>query len=148
MSSKKAAVPAGSQYPLGKIALAFVITVVVSTLLNYLVFWLTVGPFGIESNFGAFANPAGVGIFNALYLIIAAVVFWVISRRAANVPKAWGTVAAIGFVVSLLPNVMGLLNLLPPELGTPSVPAMLSLVVMHVVSYLVALYVFPRYGKA
>jgi hypothetical protein len=135
-------------YPLGKVMIAWLIVTAISSVLNYALFWLATGPLGIESNFGPFASPPGVAIFNALFLLIAAFVFWFVAQRSANVPKTWNTVALVGLVISLLPNVAGLLGWLPSELGEVSFSAMMILIIMHVVSYLVAVWGFPRFGKA
>ena len=140
--------PPVARYPFGKVMVAWLIATVVATVLNYAVWWIATGPLGIVSDFGPYAMPAFVAIYTALFLLIAAIIFWALARRATNVPALWGRVALIGLLVSLIPNVLAMFGMMPPMMGTMTLAANLGLLVMHVLSYLVALWAFPRFGRA
>jgi hypothetical protein len=143
-----AATAASTRYPFGKVAIALLIVWAISSVLNYVVLWLAAGPLGIESNFGPFASAPGVAIFNLMFLAVAALVFWFLANRGPGGLKTWNTVALVGLILSLVPNALALFGLFPEEMmGVATVPAILVLVAMHFVSYFVAIWGFPRFGK-
>ncbi len=151
-SSRMPAAPASDshtlRYPFGKVMVAFAVAYAIATVLNYVVWWVVTGLLGIESDFGPYAMPAFIAIYTALFLFIAAVIFWLLAKRSADVPAMWRRVALIGLIVSLIPNVAAMFGMMPPVMGTVTLAANLGLVTMHLLSYLVALWAFPRYGRA
>lgn len=147
-SSPPAAGQSAARYPFGKVMIAFAVAYVIAAVLNYAVWWVVTGPLGVESNFGPYAMPAFIAIYTGLFLFVAAVIFWLLAKRSADVPAMWRQVALIGLIVSLIPNVAAMFGMMPPVMGTMTPAANLGLVTMHVLSYLVARWVFPRYGRA
>ncbi len=140
--------PGSRQYPTGKVWLAGAVTLVAALLANYLLRWLATGPLGIESDFNAMATVPPVAIFTFVGVLLATLVWWWISRRSRAPERTWNIVALVALVVSLVPDV--LLMLLPPVpgTGTPTWPVVILLMVMHVVTYALAVLLLPRLSRA
>ncbi len=140
--------PASQRYPTGKILMAGLITIVVAIVLNYVVWWVATGPLGVQSDFAPFVAPATFGIFTTGFLVVAIAVWWWITRRSATPEKTYNTVAVVALILSIVPNVLFLFTPPPPQSGTADLPAMLVLIVMHVVAWLVTITLLPRYSRA
>ena len=136
------------RYPVGRILLAGLITIVVALALNYIVYWIATGMLGIQSDFAPFVAPATFGIFTTGFLVIAVLVWWWITRRSATPEKTFNTVALVALILSIIPNVLFLFIPPPPQSGTATLPAMLVLIGMHVLAWFVTITLLPRYSRA
>jgi hypothetical protein len=148
MAQGTSALSPAQRYPTSKILLAGLITIVVSVALNYVVYWIATGLFGIQSDFAPFVAPATFGIFTVGFLIVAIAVWWWIARRSATPEKTFNTVALVALILSIIPNIAFLFVPPPPQSGSASVAAMIVLIIMHVVAWLVTITVLPRFSRA
>lgn len=88
----------------------------------------------VSPDFMPLATPAPVIFFSVIGVVLAVAVFWLITLRARRPLTTFRTVATVALIVSLVPNVLLLLN----GSGVPgsSTGAVIILMVMHVVAYL------------
>ncbi len=147
MSTSTATTPPAQHYPTGKILVAGLITIVVSVVLNYLILWIATGLLGLETDFAPFAEPATFAIFTTFFLVVATLVWWWIARRSATPERTFKNIALVALVLSMIPDVLILFMPVPAESGTPTIPAVLLLMLMHVVSWYVAITVLPRFSR-
>lgn len=139
---------AAQRHPSGKIWTAGLITIVISVILNYAVFWVATTLLGIQSDFAPFVNPISIAIFTVILLVVATVVWWWIARRSATPETTFHTVVLVALLLSLIPDALLFFVPGPPEMGTPALPAILVLTAMHVLTWLVTISVLPRASRA
>ena len=138
----------GRKLSFTRVLLAGAIAIVVASVANALIGWLAVNLFGIGANFLPLANLPFTMILSAILLVLATVVFLVINAFASNPARVFNIVALVALLLSLIPDVMLLVNpgSFPPEMGTATLGAVIVLMVQHIVAYLAAVWAFTRWA--
>ena len=127
--------------------LAGVIAIVLSVVANLVVRWLGMLIITVPADFIPLATIQPTIIFTTLFLVVATLVFAVINRFTSNPIRVWTIVGTIGFVISLLPDVMLLFNPASMQaVGTVTTGAVVILIAMHVVGFAITMWVFTRWA--
>jgi hypothetical protein len=131
---------------LNRILLAGVIAIVASVIANLIVRWL--GLLVVESppDFQPLASVAPTIIFTTLFLVIATAIFALINRFAGNPLRTFTVVAIVALLLGLVPDIMLLVNPEAIGMGTPSLGAVLILILMHFVAFYITMWVFTRWA--
>lgn len=143
-TSGVAAVP--GKLPFSRVMLAGVIAIVGSVIANLVVFW--VGGMIVQPNpdFQPLASPMPTIIFTTLFLVVATAVYAIINAFTRNPVRVWTIVAWIALIVGLIPDIMMIVNPAPSPMGTPTLPAVLVLIVMHFVAFAITMWAFTKWA--
>lgn len=122
------------------------IAIVGSVIANLIVYWIGRRLTQPPANFQPLASPVPTMIYTVLFLIIATGVYAWINAKASDPVRMWTIVAIVALILSLIPDVLLLINpgILP--IGTPNVPTVLVLMVMHVVAYGITMWAFTKWA--
>jgi hypothetical protein len=85
-----------------------------------------------------------------LFLVVATIVFLIVNAFTSNPPRVYNIVALIALIVSLIPNVMMLLNpagFALPDSGPPNAAAAIILMIQHVVAYVITVWAFTKWAQ-
>ncbi len=139
---------AARTYPAGKIAIAYVIAVVLSFVASLIIRW--VGLFFVEppADLAPFNSVIPLILDNVVYIGIAALIWALIARRSRNPLSTWNKVVLVGFVLSFIPNLIAILGPQPSFAGTFTWPTMIVISVMHITSGLITWWALPRFSHA
>jgi len=138
---------ATSRLPFTRVLLAGVIAIVLSVIANLVVRWLGMLVASVPADFVPLATFQPTIIYTTLFLVVATLIFALINRFTSNPIRVWYIVAPIGLLVSLLPDVLLLVN--PsgiPQVGTATTGAVLILMAMHLVGFVITMWVFTRWA--
>lgn len=132
--------------PFSRVLLAGVVAIVGSVVANLVVFW--VGGMIAQPNpdFQPLASPMPTIIFTTLFLVIATAIYAIINAFTRNPVRVWTIVAWIALLVGLIPDIMLIVNPAPSPMGTPTLPAVLVLIVMHFVAFAITMWAFTRWA--
>lgn len=122
------------------------IAIVGSVIANLIVYWIGRRLTQPPADFQPLASPVPTMIYTVLFLIIATGVYAWINAKASDPVRMWTIVASVALILSLIPDVLLLINpgILP--IGTPNVSAVLVLMVMHVVAYGITMWAFTKWA--
>ncbi len=125
------------------------IAIVGSVVANLLVGWLGKLIFSVSPAFLPLTPPPTI-IFTTLYLVAATAVYAVINLFAANPPRVFNLVALVAVILSLIPNVLMLVNPSAMPLPVPAESitfgAVLVLMIQHVVAYAITVWAFVKWA--
>lgn len=122
------------------------VAIVGSVIANLIVYWIGRMLAQPPADFQPLASPVPTVLFTALFLAIATGVYAWINAKADDPVRMWTIVASAALILSLIPNVLLLINPAIMPVGTPNVPAVLVLMVMHVVAYGIAMWAFVKWA--
>lgn len=84
---------------------------------------------------------------NIVYLLFGTLIFALINWRSSQPVRHYWIVATVGLILSFwMPISMGL-GFAPPEMPTPSVITVVTLCLMHVLSYIISVPMFVRLAQ-
>lgn len=130
-----------------RVLLAGVIAIALSVVANLAVRWLGMQVVPVDPGFMPLSTWQPTAIMTTLFLVVATIVFLVINAFTANPPRVFNIVALVALILSLIPNVLMLVNSAPiPNMGTPTPGAAVILMIQHVVAYLITVWVFTRWA--
>lgn len=143
-NSSAAATP--GKLPISRVLLAGGVAIVGSVIANLVVYWLGAMLTQPPADFQPLASPMPTIIFTTLFLVIATAVYAVINALASNPVRVFTIVAIVALVVGLIPDFMLLISPGAMPMGTPTVPAVLVLIVMHFVAFGITLWAFTKWA--
>ncbi len=137
---------ASAKLPFSRVILAGLVAIVGSVIANLIVFWL--GSMIVQPNpdFQPLASPMPTIIFTTLFLVAATAVYAVINAFARNPVRVWTIVAWIALIVGLIPDIMLIVNPASSPMGTPTLGAVLVLIVMHFVAFAITMWAFTKWA--
>lgn len=132
-----------SRLPTSRLLIAGAIAIVVSIVVNLIIRWIGLLLIGDHSNFNPLATIVPIILFTTILIAGATLIFLWINRSAANPPHMIRRAALIGFIVTLIPDII-LLFMAGQQtaMGTPSIAGVLLLIIMHIASYAIVLWAF------
>ena len=139
------AVSAG-KLPVKRVLMAGGIAIVGSVIANLIVFWLGGMLAQPNPDFQPLASPMPTIIFTVGFLGIATGVYAVINAVASNPVRVWTIVAWVALIVGLIPDFMLLINPSGMPMGTPTVGAVIVLIVMHFVAFAITMWAFTKWA--
>ena len=92
------------------------------------------------------ASQAQIIGANIVYLLIGAVIFWLVSRRTLRPARNYWIVATIGLLISLVMPITAGLGYGPPNVPPAELATVITLSLMHVLSYAISVPLFIRLG--
>ena len=117
-----------------------------SIIANLIIRWLGLLVLPVDPSFMPLATWQPAVIFTVMFLVLATIVFLIINAFAANPARVFTIVATVALVLSLIPDVMLLINPAAMPMGTPTLGAVTILIIQHIVSYLITLWAFTRWA--
>jgi hypothetical protein len=140
MSSTNIATP--SRIPLSRVLLAGVIASAASIVANLILRWLGMALIDVPADFMPLATTLPVIQFTVIYLIIAVIVFALINRFTRDPVRIFRIVAIVALIISLIPDIMLLVNPGAMPMGTVTFSAVVILILMHLVSFAIVWWAF------
>lgn len=132
--------------PFARIMLAGGVAILGSVIANLIVYWLGRMVAQPNPDFLPLASPIPTIMFTTLSLVIATAVYAVINAFSRNPVRVWTIVAWIALIVSLIPDILMIVNPASFPMGTPTVPAALVLIVMHFVAFAITMWAFTKWA--
>jgi hypothetical protein len=132
--------------PISRIAMAGGIAIVASVIVNVVIWWLGTMLVNPPADFTPLASPLPTVIFTTFSLVAATVVYAIINAVSKNPARVFTIVATVALVLGFFPDVMLLVAPQNMPMGTPTVPAVLVLVVMHFAAFAITLWAFLRWA--
>ncbi len=131
-----------SKLPFSRVLAAGGIAIVGSVIANLVVYF--VGRMLVQppADFQPLASPMPTILFTTFFLVIATAVFAVINAWSSNRARVFTIVAVIALVLGLIPDIMLLVSPESSPMGTPTVSAVLVLIVMHFVAFAITMWSF------
>lgn len=126
--------------PLGRVALYGLIAIVGSVVANLIVRAVGMAIVDVPSDFLPLTKRVVTVQFTGGLVFIAVIVFAIVDRIARNPQRAFNIIALIALILSLIPDILLLVNPEASPFGTPTLGGVAVLVVMHVVAYAVTVY--------
>lgn len=136
----KAAKPVGRQQNIWFLGL---IAVVGSVIANWITLALILAVTDLTSEFMPL-NYAPVGIFTALGVAAAAIVYSFVIRRASQPIRTYWIVAVVAMVLSCIPNVAMAINPSAAPFPGATAAGFIALIVFHVVAGIVSTIILTR----
>jgi hypothetical protein len=133
--------------PFSRVLLAGLIAIVGSVIANLIVRWLGMLVLPVDPSFMPLATWQPTVIFTVMFLALATVVYLIVNAFAANPPRVYTIVATAALVLSLIPDAMFLINPSATTMGTPTLGAVIILVLQHIVAYVITLWAFTRWAQ-
>lgn len=130
-----------------RVLLAGVIAIGASVAVNLIVRWLGLLVLPVDPSFMPLSSWEPTVLFTTIFLVLATIVYLIINAFAANPPRVFTIVATVALVLSLIPDVMFLINPSAMPMGTPTIGAVVILVTQHILAYLIALWAFTRWAQ-
>ncbi|MEL6524753.1 MAG: DUF6069 family protein [Chloroflexota bacterium] len=118
---------------------------VASTLANLTLYW-TVGSLYPEVTAWAGASQEQIIGANAVYLLIGTVIFALICRWSARPARNVIVIATVGLLLSLVMPITAGMGYGPPEVASASQATVITLSLMHVLSYAIIVPLFVCLG--
>jgi hypothetical protein len=138
---------ASKKVSFGRALMAGLITIVASNIANLVVRWLGMLVLPVDPSFNPLATWQPTVLFTTGFLVLATIVFLVINAFTSNPPRVFNIVALIALILSLIPDFMMLIN--PnanPAVGTPTLGAVMILMIQHIVAYVITVWAFTRWA--
>jgi hypothetical protein len=129
-----------------RVLLAGAMAIVMSIIANLLIRWLGMLVLPVDSSFMPLADTVPTIMFTTIFLVLATIVFLVINAFTADPPRVFTIVATVALVLSLIPDAMFLINPAAMPIGTPTVGAVIILILQHIAAYLITLWAFTRWA--
>ena len=111
----------------GRFALVGLATIVVAVLANVVVYFIASGFVTYDSRFLPLVSVGGAIIFTVVPAVVAVLLYAVLRRMATNPARVFTIIAAVAFVVTLIPDF-----LYAPTVPGATASQIAVLVVMHV----------------
>lgn len=140
------AVAVPGKLPFSRVLLAGGVAIVGSVIANLIVFWLGGMLVQPPADFIPLASPLPTIIFTTAFLVIATLVYAAINAFTRNPVRVWTIVAVIALIVGLIPDIMLIVDPASSQMGTPTVPAVLVLIVMHFVAFAITMWAFTKWA--
>jgi hypothetical protein len=138
-----------ARYPLMRTLLAGIIAIVLSTAANLVIRLVGLTLVNVPADLMPLQQLQPVIFFTALFILIATVVWLIITRVSKTPLQTWNKVVPIGFILSILPDLsMPSMDQPVPGMGTFTWPAVLILIAMHLVSGIITWWALPRFSRA
>lgn len=90
------------------------------------------------------AGPSQIIVATVTYLLIAAIAFYVTVRRSANSVRTYLLVATVGLGLSLAPPIAAGYGYGPPGAPPADLATVVTLCLMHILSYLISVPLYVR----
>ncbi len=134
--------------PFGRIVLGGIVTIVVAVVANLIVRWLLMAVLPISPEFPPFGVSA-IAMFTTIGVILATLVYWVITKMSYTPVRTFRIVAVIALVISILPNILAAINpaAMPMQFPGATGPAFGALIVLHIVAAVICMTVLPAVAK-
>ena len=132
--------------PISRIAMAGGIAIVASVVVNVLIWWLGSMLVNPPADFLPMASPMPAIMFTTIFLVAATVVYAIINAVSKNPARVFTIVAVVALVLGLIPDIMLLVAPENMPMGTPTVPAVLVLIVMHFAAFAITMWAFLRWA--
>jgi hypothetical protein len=123
------------------------IAIVLTIVVNLIVRWIGMLILPIDPTFLPLATWQPTVIFTTMFLVLATIVFLIINAFTSNPPRVFNIVALVALIVSLIPDFMLLINPSAMAMGTPTLGAVIILIVMHIVGYAIAVWAFTKWAQ-
>jgi hypothetical protein len=137
------------QYPVVKVLLAGLVAIVLSAIANILIRWLGMLFVDVPADLNPLASIQPIIFFSAVFIAVATLVWFLITRFSRNPIKTWNMAVIAGFLVSILPDIsMPMMDQPVPNMGTFTWPATMILIAMHIVSGIITWWALPRFSRA
>ena len=131
--------------PLSRVALAGLLAIVASVVVNLVIWWLGSMLVNPPADFVPLAGPGPTIIFTVIFLVGATLVYAIINALSKNPPRMFTIVATIVLVLGLIPDVMMLIAPENMPMGTPTLGAVLVLIAMHFAAFAITLLASRRW---
>lgn len=137
-----------ARYPLVRILLAGVIAIVLSAAANLVIRFVGLALVNVPADLQPLQQLQPVIFFTAIFILVATVVWLIITRVSKNPIPLWSKAVVIGFLLSILPDLsMPFMDQPVPGMGTFTWPAALILIAMHLVSGITTWWALPRFSR-
>lgn len=146
MSATPSTAPTSQRLSYKRIMLAGLIAILGASIANVIVGWI--GQMFVSAPGFMPLTVQNTVIFTAFFLVVATLIYMLVNRFSRNPVRTFTIVSIVGLIVSLLPDVLLLVNPggLPPEMGTPTFGAVMILMLQHLVGYAIAMWAFLRWA--
>jgi len=131
-----------SKLPFSRVLAAGGIAIVGSVIANLVVYFIGRMLVNPPADFQPLASPMPTIIFTTLFLVVATAVFAMINAWSSNRARVFTIVAVIALVLGFIPDIMLLVSPESSPMGTPTVGAVLVLIVMHFVAFAITMWSF------
>lgn len=134
--------PASGKLPFSRVLAAGGIAIVGSVIANLVVYYLGRMIVNPPADFQPLASPMPTIIFTTLFLVVATAVFAMINAWSSNRARVFTIVAVIALVLGFIPDIMLIVSPESSPMGTPTLGAVLVLIVMHFVAFAITMWSF------
>lgn len=138
--------PAVTRLPLTRVAQAGLLAIVAAVVVNVVIWWIGSMLVQPPADFMPLASPGPTIMFTTVFLVGATLVYAAINARSSNPPRLFLIVSVIALVLGLIPDIMLLVAPASMPMGTPTVPAVLVLILMHLAAFAITLWAFLRWA--
>ena len=132
--------------PLSRIAVAGLIAIAASVIVNVVIWWLGSMLVNPPADFMPLAGPGPTIMFTVIFLVGATIVYAIINALSKNPARMFTIVATVVLVLGLIPDVMMLIAPESMPMGTPTPGAVLVLIAMHFAAFAITLWTFTRWA--
>lgn len=140
---------APASYPIVKVLIAGIIAIALSIVANLIVRWVGMLIIDVPADLQPLATTGPILMFTALFIAVATLVWFIITRVSRTPVKTWTTVVIVGFIVSIIPDISLVMMEQPVvPMGTFTWGAAAILIAMHVVSGVITWWALPRFSQA
>lgn len=144
--STTTAITRSQKLPFSRVLLAGGVAIVGSLVANLIVYWIGGMIAQPNPDFQPLASPIPTIIFTTMFLIVATAVYAVINAFTRDPVRVWTIVAWIALIVSLIPDLLLLINPSAMPMGIPTLGAVLVLIVMHIVAFAITMWAFTKWA--
>lgn len=144
--STTTAITRSQKLPFSRVLLAGGVAIVGSIVANLIVYWIGGMIAQPNPDFQPLASPIPTIIFTTMFLIVATAVYAVINAFTRDPVRVWTIVAWIALIVSLIPDLLLLINPSAMPMGIPTLGAVLVLIVMHIVAFAITMWAFTKWA--
>jgi hypothetical protein len=136
------------RYPILRVLLAGLVAIGLSIVTNLAIRWIGMLFVEVPADLQPLQSIQPIIFFSFLFILVATVVWFIITRVSRTPLKTWNMAVLIGFVLSILPDIsMPMMDQPVPGMGTFTWPATLILITMHVASGLITWWALPRFSR-
>jgi hypothetical protein len=132
--------------PLSRVIMAGIVAIVGSVLANLVVYWVGRMVAQPLPDFQPLASPLPTILFTTGFLVIATIVYAVINAFTSNPVRVFTIVAIVALIVGLIPDIMMIVDPASSIMGTPTLSAVLVLIVMHFVAFAITMWSFTMWA--
>lgn len=131
-----------SKLPFSRVLAAGGIAIVGSVIANLVVYFVGRMLVNPPADFQPLASPMPTIIFTTLFLVVATAIFAMINAWSSNRARVFTIVAVIALIVGFIPDIMLIVSPESSPMGTPTLGAVLVLIVMHFVAFAITMWSF------